>query len=141
MEKLENKYNNLLKAFEKLSLSLKKYSHPPKQADQEDIEIYMTALIKRFEMTFELLWKFLKQYLKVSQSIETLGSKDVIRSSFAYNILKENEDTILLDIVDARNEISHTYNEDTAYELCKKINNEYYPVFSQLIPRLEKLID
>lgn len=139
MEKLENKYKNLFKAYTQLSQIIDKYTNPPTYADEEDIEIYITALLKRFELTFEMLWKFLKQRLK-NAGVETIGSKDVIKNAFVFNILLEQEDQILLKIVDARNEIAHNYDEEVAKALCQKVVNEYYPVLSQIIPRLEPLI-
>ncbi len=55
MEKIKNRYNNLMKTYASFDSILKRYTHPPKYADKEDIEAYMTTLIKRFELTYEQL--------------------------------------------------------------------------------------
>jgi nucleotidyltransferase substrate binding protein (TIGR01987 family) len=138
VEKLKNKYVNLVNIATKLSRSIHKYSNPPTYADEEDIESYMTTLIKRFELTFESLWKYLKYSLKDSYAIDTLGSKDVIRKSFEVSLITQEENKILLDIVEARNEIAHNYDYYTAIDLSKTIIKEYYPTIKIIIVRLNK---
>jgi len=138
MEKLNNKYKNLCKIYSRLSRIQQKYTNPPSYADEEDMEAYMTTMVKRFELTFELLWKFLKFYLKFSQGIDTLGSKDVIRRSLNLGLVTEHEGQALLDIVEERNAVAHDYDEDRARELCEKIVHGYYQMFSEIVPRLEK---
>lgn len=139
MEKLENKYNNLIKVFKQLKIAVEKYKKPSECADQADIDLYMTALIKRFELTFELTWKFLKYYLKTVQGQDVLGSKSAIRVSEENYILTLEETKKLLDIVEVRNTLTHDYDEDAAKALCNLIVVEYYPLFSKVIPRLETL--
>lgn len=138
--KIKNKYDNLIKVQTKLLRSINKYSNPPAYADEEDIESYMTTLIKRFELTYELTWKFLKLYLKNQLQEKSESSRDVFRKSFDNNIITESEIKKLLDIIDDRNATAHDYNEKYARALCEKVIKIYNPIFIELLPTLKKLI-
>ena len=64
-----------------------------------DLEI--EGVIQRFEYTFELAWKTLKDYLEDKGYTELVGSKEVIRQAFADGIITEGE--VWMDMVRARN--------------------------------------
>lgn len=140
MEKLKIKYQNLLKVHARLSSILKKYTNPPAYADEEDIEAYMTTLIKRFELTQELVWKFFKLYLKSLHSLNPTGSKDVFRKCFDLNIISEQEILLLLNSIEDRNMTAHEYDNEFAHDICKKIEQSYYAVLTNVIQRIPNLL-
>lgn len=93
-----------------------------------DLEI--EGMIQRFEYTFELGWKTLKDYLEYKGYTELVGSKEVIKQAFADGIITEGE--VWMDMVRARNLTTHIYNEQTANQIKEDIVNLYYSCFSKL---------
>jgi len=71
MEKLAKKYNNLVKIHHKLAEAIEKYKETQTDvhADVELIELIRDSLIKRFELAYDLLWKYLREYLIVSAGV------------------------------------------------------------------------
>ncbi len=93
-----------------------------------DLEI--EGMIQRFEYTFELAWKTLKDYLEEKGYTELVGSKEVIRQAFADGIITEGE--VWMDMVKARNLTTHIYNKQTANSIKDDIVNQYYACFREL---------
>ena len=81
MSRLEERIENFNKAFE-LFTTMRNNFVTDKQNDSNKL-----ALTQSFEIIFELGWKVLKDYLAV-KSIEVYTPKDVIKSAFAANIIK-----------------------------------------------------
>ena len=73
------------------------------------------GVIQNFEFTYELCWKFMRRWLQVnigSADVEGVSRRQLFRLS-AENKLIGDVDR-WMEYHDARNEISHTYDEDTA---------------------------
>jgi nucleotidyltransferase substrate binding protein (TIGR01987 family) len=87
------------------------------------------ALIKHYEMTIELAWKLLKDYLE-SQGLLPRTPREVIKHAFQSQIIDDGK--LWLDALDERNETVHTYNEDQAIAIADKIINIYMPLFKKL---------
>ena len=98
-----------------------------------DLEI--EGMIQRFEYTFELAWKTLKDYLEEKGYTELVGSKEVIRQAFADGIITEGE--VWMDMVRARNLTTHIYNQQTANTIKDDIVKLYYACFNQLYDYLK----
>src|SRR5688572_9606525 len=96
----------------------------------------MTTLIKRFELTFEMLWKFYKLFLSDHCGEKNLkGSKDVFRTCLELSIFDESEVEALLTSIEDRNVTTHEYDFEKAQELCTKFVNYYYPIFAAIIEK------
>lgn len=85
-EYLINKYdkgrNKLLSATERLKEALQK----------KDNDIVIDGTLHRFEFTFELAWKTMKDYLEYSGIIEGTGSpREIIKTAFANGIIDDGE--------------------------------------------------
>lgn len=50
----------------------------------------LELMIKRFEYTFELGWKTLKDYLE-AEGVEASFPREVIKTAFQYNIIEDGE--------------------------------------------------
>ncbi|NLC62459.1 MAG: nucleotidyltransferase [Thermoanaerobacterales bacterium] len=87
------------------------------------------GLIQRFEYTFELAWKTLKDYLEAN-NVEAKFPRDVIKSAFHYGIIEDGE--IWMDMLDKRNILAHTYDEERFNFAIKKIKEEYYNAIRQV---------
>lgn len=87
------------------------------------------GIIQFFEITFELSWKFLKDYC-VYIGYDIHAPRDAIKTVY-FNGIIDNGQTWLDALMD-RNLTVHTYDEDIANEVYTKIKNEYYPLLEKL---------
>jgi nucleotidyltransferase substrate binding protein (TIGR01987 family) len=85
-----------------------------KALDQPKNEFVRDSAIQRFEFTFELFWKILKEYCHI-QGLEYNSPRESIRGAFRLGILAD--DAIYLDMLNSRNLASHTYEESIAEDI------------------------
>ncbi|MBW2369889.1 MAG: nucleotidyltransferase substrate binding protein [Deltaproteobacteria bacterium] len=100
-------------------------------------ELEQQGLIKSFEYTYELAWSTLKDFLEYSGQSDIYGSRDAFRKAFQLGLIKDGENW--MDMLTSRNKTSHTYNEETAREICEAVFNVYYGLFMQLKAKLASL--
>lgn len=93
------------------------------------------GLIQRFEYTFELGWKTLKDYLEHQGFAEIVGFKDSIRLSFSNGIIRNGE--IWMRMIADRNQTSHLYDSDIVTMIVEHISKDYYPAFIDLTETLQ----
>jgi len=98
-------------------------------------ELEIEGMIQRFEYTFELAWKTLKDYLEDRGFTEIVGSKEAIRLAFANDVIKDGE--IWMDMIRSRNLTTHIYDSDKAVLIANDIRTLYLPCFQQLKGYLE----
>ena len=122
------RFSNFQKAFGQLA----------KFIEKDDLsELEEQGLIKAFEYTFELAWTTLKDFLEYSGQSGIYGSRDAIRKAFQVDLIENGEQW--MDMLISRNRTSHTYNRETAEEICKAIKNEYFAMFMMLEKKLNQL--
>ncbi len=98
-------------------------------------ELERAGLTQSFEFTFELSWKTLKDYL--SESGYVLRSpRDTIKQGFQNEMITEGH--IWMEMLEERNRLTHTYNEEQALDAVKTIRERYFPALLQLFKTLEK---
>lgn len=114
--------------FKKALISLESIYLKPLQEDRSNID----ATIQRFEFTFELAWKFLKDYFS-ERDIELNYPKEVIKEAFHVNLI-DNEDAWIKMLKD-RNMTSHTYDEKLADEIYTRIRL-YVPELRNLLNKI-----
>ena len=87
--------------------------------------------LQRFEFTFELAWKVMKDYLESGGVIiDPLTPKNVIKQAFAAKIIDEGQ--IWIDMLLSRNLMSHTYDFTKFEEISKDVEKKYLPAMRQL---------
>ncbi len=107
--------------------------------DKGDLsELERQGLIKAFEYTYELAWNTLKDFLTYRGQTDIFGSRDAIRKAFTSGLIKDGEGW--MDMLQSRNQTSHTYNEKTAEEIAVAVTTKYYPLFMQLKKKLTILL-
>lgn len=94
------------------------------------------GIVQRFEYTFELAWKTLKDRLYY-EGYDEKTPRSVIRRAFETGFLSEDEAEIWLDSLAQRNLLSHTYNEEAATAALEKIEQDYSPVLIAVYQRLK----
>jgi len=93
--------------------------------------------IQFFEMSFELAWKVLKDYLE-AEGFEVKSPKATLKQAFQSEVITDGY--IWMDALDDRNLTTHTYDEEVAMELEYKIKKVYLNVLNQLYVKLKAQI-
>ena len=70
--------------------------------------------------------------------LDELGPSSTIRTAFQYNFIDEGED--YMDMLKARNLITHTYKEDTAIDIHNRITKKYPKLFEEFIKKFDNKI-
>ena len=100
-------------------MNLRKATNRFAEALQEpESSIVMDATIQRFEFTYELMWKTLKIFLEDIHGIRAVSPRLVFKEAYALSIIEQED--IFLEMIQSRNLLSHTYNEEQAEQIYKK---------------------
>lgn len=128
MERFQERKKEFSKALERL-----------KEALQEDeTEIVVDGVLHRFEFTFELAWKTMKDYLEYDGVINKIGSpREIIKEAFKYGLIEDGEEWIKMML--ARNSLSHLYDQETSREIYSDIKEEYVNLLENLNGKLEEI--
>lgn len=123
-----------MKRFEERKLDLINATNRLKEAlAEKETDITIDGVLHRYEFTFELAWKTLKDYLEyLGVSSNTGSPREVIKESFAHNLISNGE--VWINMMLARNSLSHLYDEEASREIYDDIKSEY-------INELEKLVE
>jgi len=90
------------------------------------------GIIQLFQLTFELAWKVLKDYLEAEEGyVEINSPRTVIQTALQSGFLSENEGYEWLEALNARNILIHTYSEQLALENEMTIRNQFFPFLNQ----------
>jgi len=93
--------------------------------------IVQEGVIQRFEYTFELAWKTLKDFLVWRKvTLERSGPGDVLRTAFAFGYIEEGP--VWMDALDARNEMSHVYRRQAFERVVADIRARFLERFEDL---------
>jgi nucleotidyltransferase substrate binding protein (TIGR01987 family) len=106
-------------------------------AQQRYSKLERAGLVQTFEFTFELAWKSLKDLLYY-QGFEVRTPREALRQAFAAALLDEEGAEALLDALDKRNLLAHTYRETLAKEAENLIKQRYHPALRRLLHILEE---
>lgn len=75
-------------------------------------DIVRDSAIQRFEICFELCWKYLKAYLADEHNAECTSPRSCFRAAFKNGVL--DADPFWIDLTVLRNYTVHTYSENLA---------------------------
>jgi nucleotidyltransferase substrate binding protein (TIGR01987 family) len=100
-----------------------------------DHSIIIDGVIQRFEFTYELAWKWMKQYLEFNGVFEAKSPRDVIKHSFVVGIILDGDGYI--EMMKDRNTSAHTYDEAMAQTLYLRIQSNHFPLLQMLYERLQ----
>ncbi len=110
------------------SLALKQLRAGIAEHNQKQLsDLEKQGLIKAFEITQELSWNLMKDYLEYQGNFSIRGSRDAIREAFRFGIIQNGK--LWLKMIETRNLTAHTYNQDTANRVVLQIVNVYIEEF------------
>lgn len=104
------------------------------KSDLSDLE--RAGLIQLFEVTFELGWKTLKDYLEYG-GFDLKSPRDVLKQAFASGLLEDGEGWILA--LDGRNRFAHIYHEGIIRQSVEDITGRYRALLMALEETLSRL--
>lgn len=114
---MRQKIENYQNAVERLKEAIARYQAMPKDT------LYRDGLIQRFEFTFELAWKSLREFMEDQGLVLTIISpRSVLKEAYAMGII--DDAAIWNEVVDSRNLMSHIYDEETAAAIADRIVTE-----------------
>ncbi len=92
-------------------------------------ELERAGIIQLFEMTFELAWKVLKDYLE-SEGYRPNSPRETIKEAFRAGMISKGDEW--LEALNSRNLSAHTYDEKNAAEAAENIRERYAPLLKSL---------
>jgi nucleotidyltransferase substrate binding protein (TIGR01987 family) len=130
----EIRWQQRLENFEKALVLLRESLEAKPVLEYSKLE--QEGIVQRFEYTFELAWKMLKDRLYY-EGYDEKTPRSVIRRAFEAGFLPEDETETWLDALEKRNLLSHTYNEKAAQTALKNIETKYGPILIALHKRMK----
>ena len=125
---------------QRLSNFKKSLAHLAVAVEIEEPSIVQQAgTIQFFEMSFELAWKTLKDYLEEQGFTDVKSPKATIKKAFEISLIQDGH--MWLEALENRNLAAHTYDDETAQEIYELICHSYFSLLEVLKNRLEKLSD
>ena len=112
--------------FDKSYKLLNKYAKQPITTELE-----RAGIIQFFEMTFELAWKVLKDYLEAQEYL-VKSPRETVKQAFQIGLIDNGH--VWMDALSNRNLTTHTYDE----ELANKMTNE---IITMYLPELDKMYE
>ena len=96
--------------------------------------IEKAGIIQFFEISFELAWKLMKDYLEF-EGYNIKSPREAIKTAFSIELIDNGD--IWLEALGDRNLTVHTYNESDAEEIYEKIKEDYFKLLKHLYKRFE----
>jgi nucleotidyltransferase substrate binding protein (TIGR01987 family) len=124
----QQRFDNFQRALQRLTQAIELMQQRPLTELEEQ------GVIQGFEFTHELAWNVQKDYLEMEGIQGLVGSRSTAREAFKRGLVSDGE--VWLEMIEARNRSSHTYNQKVAEDIVAAVHGRYYPAFLALQTRL-----
>ncbi len=101
---------------------------------EEESDIKRDAVIKRFEFSYELLWKIYKKIARL-QKLDYFNPKACFQFAFKSGLIEDEE--LFLEIIDARNKTTYVYSEEEAKKIYNFIKEKVIDAFADAEKKLK----
>lgn len=101
--------------------------------------VQKAGIIQFFEMSFELAWNMVKDYLEEQGFVDVKSPRSALKKAFEMNILENGHDW--MDLLQDRNLTAHTYDEQKASDMEQLIDNKYFPILKALQVSFKQKLD
>jgi nucleotidyltransferase substrate binding protein (TIGR01987 family) len=127
----QQRFQNFERAFTLLRTAMEE------RAPQKFNQLELEGLVQRFEYTFELAWKTLKDYLEYEGIVlPEITPRAVLKTAFGAKIIDDGQTWI--DMLAHRNMMSHTYDCEKFEQAVGALRARYLDAFKQLHESLQK---
>ncbi|MGL5617375.1 MAG: nucleotidyltransferase substrate binding protein [Sarcina sp.] len=131
MENLKDiRWKQRFENFSKSYKLLKKYSEIEIKSELE-----IAGIIQLFEVSFELSWKVLKDYLEADGYL-VKSPRETLKQAFQIGIIENGH--VWIDALASRNLTTYTYDEEFANKMLKEIVKVYIPEIDKLYNKLKE---
>ena len=100
--------------------------------------ITTAGMVALFEICFEQAWKAMKEILELHGVGEKkIGSpKMIIKQAYAAGMI--DDENLWVEVLAARNNVAHSYNEEVALEIIDASQKKFLALFQRLKDEIEK---
>lgn len=90
-------------------------------------ELELQGVIQAFEVSQELSWKVMKDFLEEQGKTDLFGSKNAVKEAFNVGLIDSGE--VWVDMIKSRNLTSHIYDHSEIVPILDTILNVYVAAF------------
>jgi nucleotidyltransferase substrate binding protein (TIGR01987 family) len=137
VEYIEKKYETTVKALANLRKGVERFESIKgvRKQDEDEYLERRDSLIKRFELAFDTTWKYVKIFLEVKTGLVQNSPKGVFRECLRLDLISEKQALTALEMVDSRNQSTHTYFEELAEDMSKHVP-VFYSLMAEIVAKL-----
>lgn len=130
----QQRFQNFKRAFALLSEAMEQDISQFNQLEKEGV-------IQRFEFTFELAWKVLKDKMEHDGlTIDQISPRAVVRLAYQAKYIADAE--VWLRMIGDRNLMSHTYDSAKFEAVLQSVAKEYLPMLSEWqLSLMQQIVD
>lgn len=99
-----------------------------------DLDVIKKGIIQSFEITHELAWKVMQDYLKYQGVTELAEPRNITRIAFQNGLIEDGDNWIAM--LGSRNLTLHTYDSAILTDIFRTIIEVYLPLFTQFEQRM-----
>ena len=96
----------------------------------------LLGFVKAFELTYELAWKMLKNYLEFQGSTTLIGSRDTFRLAIERGVIDDG--VIWFEMIKSRNAATHTYDHKSALDVISEVKTHYLYLLNALADQAQE---
>ena len=133
MEKFERALSKFEKAFGKFEEAVR---FPDSFGLSQELLVEITT--KRFEYTFESMWKAVKEFLR-NRGLECNSPRSCFRELLKEGVVSMEFEEVLFEMIMLRNLLVHVYDEEQAKKIYREIVKEkFLSTFKTILQELKK---
>jgi len=117
------RFENLQRALAQLRAAIAAHQAMPEN------DLFVIALIKAYEFSFELSWKTLKDLLAWN-GVDARLPREVLKQAFATGLVDDGQ--LWIDMLEQRNLMAHTYDQARALQAAHQISDSFWPALAGL---------
>ena len=133
MEKFKRALSKFEKAFGKFEEAVR---FPDSFGLSQELRVEITT--KRFEYTFESMWKAVKEFLR-NRGLECNSPRSCFRELLKEGVVSMEFEEVLFEMIMLRNLLVHVYDEEQAKKIYREIVKEkFLSTFKTILQELKK---
>ena len=106
--------------------------------ERDFTELELQGVIQAFEVSQELSWKVLKDFLEDQGKTDLFGSKNAVREAFNVGLITNGD--VWFDMIKSRNLTSHIYDHSEILAILDTILNDYVAEFKVFENKMQNLV-
>ena len=126
------RFENYRKALSQLTQAVGMY-------DESVEALIKEGILHRFQFTYELAWKVMKDFLEDEGQQNVTGSRSASRQAVALGLL-EGDAQVWMDMIHSRSRTVHIYDAKILEDEFRKVRYRYTPAFVQFERKMVELV-